>query len=241
LLQEKIGAATNITKPKYKISSLSYRVSQYKNFVTAYLLENFSHNDMILTYHGVLCKPQDLHSHPTGHSHLDELNIAQLRKTLINFDDNFSGSSPVGNGNWLNSAYTDALINLTNESFHYSHTIIQGHQYQWPGPYLTEKTFKPLLAGRPFLPVGQCDTYQFLESVGFKTNFGFDKEFDRDAGDLTRIGKIFDTIDLINNRSVVDLFDESFDAVKHNTQWILSDNFYQCCNSMNHQHDLSFF
>jgi hypothetical protein len=234
ILQDITGSNNNITVPKYKISSLSYRVSQYKKFITAYLLANFNKNDMILTYHNNLGKIQDHHGHPPGFSHLDKLDIDGLKKTTINFDDNFTGGvSPVKNGDWLNSAYMDALINLTNESFHYSQTEVNDQPYCWPGPYITEKTFKPLLAGKPFLAVAQYQTYDFLRYLGFKTDFGLDLDYDQDPGDLTRIGKIFKVIDAVNETSTQILFDSSIDAVKYNLSWIHSNNFHLHCQDLN--------
>lgn len=227
------GINQNITVPKYKISSLSFRVSQYKKFVTAYLLENFDKNDMILTYHNVLKKTEDHHGWPKGFPYLDNLNINGIEKTLLNYDDQFSGAGPVANGSWRNTAYTDALINLTNESFHYSQTTVNDKLWCWPGPYITEKTFKPLLAGKPFLAIGQYQTYDYLKHIGFKTDFGFDIDYDQDSGDLTRIGKIFKVLDFIQQTSIQTLFDSSIDAVEYNLDWINRGNFYLYCEDLN--------
>jgi hypothetical protein len=242
LLQHSVGLAGKITVPTYKISSLSFRISQYKKFVTAYLLKNFNKSDMIVTYHAELGKSEDLHGHPEGYPHLDQLNTV-IEKTLINFDDNFVGDLPVSNGDWRTPAYTDALINLTNESFHYSATTVENYSCCWPGPYLTEKTFKPLLAGRPFLAVGQYQTYAWLKQLGLKVDFGFDISYDSDTGDLTRIEKIFNTIDFINQNSIKSLFESSLDAVKYNLQWISTGNLYDACQSINqpNKYDLSVF
>ena len=236
LLLHITSTVDGIIKPKYKISSLSFRVSQYKKFITAYLLKHFAKNDMILTYHNNLGKIEDHHGYPPEFSFLDGLDIDHLTKTLINFDDNFSGSvGPVGNGNWINDAYRDALINLTNESFHYSGTIFNNKPDYWPGPYITEKTFKPLLAGRPLLAVGQYQTYEYLTRLGFDVNFGFDRSYDQDPGDLTRIGKIFKLLDAINQTTIDKLFDSSVEAVKFNLEWIQSGNFYQHCQDINNK------
>lgn len=233
ILQNITGTNSVKAVPKYKISSLSFRVSQYKKFVTAYLLKNFDKNDMILTYHNNLAKIEDHHSWPQGFLYLDKLDIAGLKKTMVNFDDNFAGAGPVKNGDWANAAYTNALINLTNESFHYSQTMVDHQPYCFPGPYITEKTFKPLLAGKPLLAVGQYQTYDFLRSLGFKTDFGFDLDYDQDSGDLTRIGKIFEVLDTIQQTPTQILFDASVDAVKYNLEWIQSNSFYLYCQDLN--------
>lgn len=240
LLQKITGVNTDIAVPQYKISSLSFRVSQYKKFVTAYLLKHFANKDMILTYHNVILtyhnnpgKIDDHHSFPPGFAHLDALDVSSVDKTLINFDDDFAGASPIKNGDWNNNAYNNALINLTNESFHYSGTVFNQQPDIWPGPYITEKTFKPLLAGRPLLVIGQFQTYEYLSRLGFDVNFGFDRSYDNDPGDLTRIGKIFKVLDTINATPIDLLFDSSIDAVKFNLEWIRSNNFYQHCQDLN--------
>jgi len=211
----------NKSIPQYKISSLSFRVTQYKNFVTAYLLQNFPKSEMILSYHNYTGKPQDHHSFP-DHAHLSSLSIDQLTKTFVNFNDDFSlkKNSPVANANWRMAPYTECMINLTNESFHYSNTMMFGQSFRNPGPYLTEKTFKPLLAGMPFLAVGQADTYRYLDTLGFDTNFGFNTHDDNDPGDLTRVNGIFQTINKIRNLSIPKLLDQSFDAVAHNLRYL---------------------
>jgi hypothetical protein len=206
--------------PKFKLSSLSFRVSQYKKFITAYLLKTFPKEDMILTYHNNLGKQEDLHGHPSV-DYLDQLTF-NFGKTLINFDDNFSTDCnfPIGNLNYKSAAFQDALINLTNESFHYSNTIFEGKDFKNPGPYITEKTFKPLLASRPFLAVGQAGTYRYLNHLGFKTDFGFNSAYDDDSRDLTRIKGIFDAIDDIACTPIAELYEKSLPSVIENYKYL---------------------
>lgn len=232
-----IQDVNKILKPRYKISSLSFRISQSKKFITAYLLKNFPHNDMILTYNNVCYKIQDHHGYPPEFKIFDTLDFENLSYTQINFSEDTKkiNLSPVSNSDWNISPYTNALVNLTNESFHYSETIFNGEVFQYPGPYLTEKTFKPLLAGRPFMPVGQGNTCKFLNSIGLSTSFGFNLDYDQDLGDLTRISALFHTIDQIQNTSIDDLYEQSLPAVKHNINYIITGNLADKCNSLNQQ------
>jgi hypothetical protein len=225
----------NITMPTYKISSLSYRISQSKKFITAYLLKHFPHAQMILTYHGHLVKDQDHHGYPPEFSIFDSLDLDTLCYTNLNFIDDSKNinTGPVNNTNWHHPAYLDALINLTNESFHYSKTILQDKEFQYPGPYLTEKTLKPLLAGRPFVPVGQAGSCEFLNLLGFSTNFGFDLDYDQDTGDLTRMIKIFEILEQINSTSLSQLHEASLAAVKHNLEHISTGALEATCKSLN--------
>lgn len=218
-LVKKFGiAASTINQPPFKISSLSLRYSQYKKFVTAYLLNRADREQIVLSWWNHVAKPQDLHDHPAVYDHLDIDYSCLQDSLLINMPDESDrlGLDPVANGDWRSAAYQQALINLTNESFHYSFTTRFGRPFINPGPYLTEKTMKPLLAGRPFLAVGQCKTYDRLHSLGLRSDFGFDRSFDQDPGDLTRMGKIFHTIDQILSQDVAFWFDSSIDACRHN-------------------------
>lgn len=230
------GKQNNITKPTFKLSSLAFRYSQYKKFVTAYLLQHFNNNDIMLTWHNYHGKIEDLHDHPHGFGHLEDLDFEILEQVhKINFDDNYQlkDNNPVGNASWNNQAYNDALVNLTNESFHYSNTMFGYLPFRYPGPYITEKTFKPLLAGRPFVMIGQCRSLQMLEEFGFNTNFGWNTEYDSDCGDLTRIGKIFSTLNEINSTPLDDLFEQSLPAVQHNLLHVDSDDFIDICEAIN--------
>lgn len=49
--------------------------------------------------------------------------------------------------------------------------VTESHFNQSGGLFITEKTFRPLLVGHPFMILGQKGTLQKLESWGFKTDF----------------------------------------------------------------------
>lgn len=224
-----------IVKPRYKVSSLSFRVSQFKKFITAYLIKNFTHEQMILSYHNMLLKIEDNHGYPTNYTVFDNLNLNRLEKTLINMSDDrdIINVSIKDNSYWKIPAYQDALVNFTNESYHYSDGIIDGKNFQHPGPYLTEKTFKPLLAGRPFVPVGQAHTVNFLQSLGLSTNFGFDLSYDSITGDLDRMVALFKTVDQINQLSIDQIYESSISAVLHNIKHIVSADLDDLCQQLN--------
>jgi len=228
------GVNRNITVPQYKFSSLSFRVSQYKIFITAFLLKHVPKDEMILTFHNQRLGP--VASWPDNIHALQELTL-DIPPTFINFDDQFNQSknTPVANANWSCAPYQNALVNLTNESYHYSTSMIGNHTIVLPGPYFTEKTFKPLLAGRPFVFVNQFESIKELQTLGFDTNFGFSHDYDHDAGDFGRIARIFETVMQINNTPIKELFDSSIDAVTHNINHITSGNLSSACEELNRQ------
>jgi hypothetical protein len=219
------GSAREIVRPKFKVSSLSHRYSQYKKFVTAYLMNKKNHDEMVLSWHAMIVKAEDLQEdwHSIAPFDLD-YSMLKAKFTVNTLDEPLSveQSTPPANSNWLVPAYQNALVNFTNESMNYSFTTHFGHDWTWPGPYLTEKTMKPLLAGRPFLAVGQYRTYDRLALLGFRSDFGWDISFDRQPGDRTRMIEIFRCIDSIFAQTIDSMFDQSIDACKHNLQIIKS-------------------
>lgn len=233
LAKNSYGCNLEPNKPKYKLSSLAMRTTQYKRFVTAYLIQNFPQEQLILSYHKWLAKDNDLHETPDI-EHLRSVNI-DIPKTLININDEslIINNSPLANANWHISAFENALFNLTNESWHYSSTIKNNKKFQFPGPYFTDKTFKPLLAGRPFVPVGQSNSVKELETVGFCIDFGFDYNFDSDTGDLSRIKGVFNLIDQIDQKSIDQLYEDSLYSVIHNAKHIKNGELFRTCEDLN--------
>ena len=57
--------------------------------------------------------------------------------------------------------------------------VTESHFNQTGGLFITEKTFRPLLVGHPFMVLGQKGTLKKLRSWGFKTDFdGIDQSYD---------------------------------------------------------------
>jgi hypothetical protein len=219
--------------PEFKLSSLSWRITQYKKFITAYLKQNFDHTQMILSYHSIVGKEDDLHNNfPFDYLTKLDLNIGKFLNNCID-ETSIINSSPVENANWHVPAFQNALFNLTNESFHYSMTIKADKPFVYPGPYLTDKTIKPLIAGRPIIPVGQAKTIEFLKELGFNFNYGLDLSFDNDTGDLSRIKGIFDTIDRIQLTPLKELYEMTENSVNLNLSAIATGIVYDIGESVN--------
>lgn len=69
----------------------------------------------------------------------------------------------------------NTVPNLTNNLEIYENSqltvVTESHFDQSGGLFITEKTFRPLLVGHPFMILGQKGTLQKLRSWGFKTDF----------------------------------------------------------------------
>jgi hypothetical protein len=85
--------------------------------------------------------------------------------------------------------------------------------------HLTEKTFKPIALGMPFVIVGTRGSLEYLRSYGFRT-FGdvWDESYD-DADDDVRIEKIANLLKELDDLSVDQkqkIFESAHIVIEHN-------------------------
>jgi len=109
----------------------------------------------------------------------------------------------------------ESLLYLVTE------TVATGRRH-----HLTEKTFKPIALGMPFVIVGTQGSLKYLRSYGFKT-FGsiWDESYDDEPDDQLRYKKIADLLKNLDSMSIAQknaLFDSAKDIIQHN--W---DHFYK--------------
>lgn len=224
-----------IDLPSRKISSLSFQHEFHKAAVTAYLLKTFPENDMILSWWNVKSSKDRLYYLDPEYflpqsiaNHLLDKNFQDIKSIEL---DKFI-NSPMINSNWSHPAFLDCLFNCTNESIYNDVCLIEDRLYRLPYPYLTEKTWKPLLAGRSFLPVGQSNSLRTLTQLGLK----FIPELnaiDVSEREFDRMQQIWTMLDWIRNNDIKYLFDYTFDDVSHNVSWIYDGYFASECEKQN--------
>jgi hypothetical protein len=109
-----------------------------------------------------------------------------------------------------------SLFNESAESLLYlvTETVYTGRRH-----HLTEKTFKPIALGMPFIIVGTQGSLRYLRSYGFKT-FGdlWDESYDDEPDDSRRIEKIAQTLKLLDGLEEhrQDIFESAWEIVEHN-------------------------
>lgn len=121
-------------------------------------------------------------------------------------DKNYEG------GGWLtlSKAYEEIFVDVLVESFY----TLQGSNI------FTEKVFKPMYHGRPFLILGAPGTLTRLRELGFKT-FGnwFDESYDLPGDPMDRALKIAVEVEKICQLPIPlirDMFKSMKDAIEHN-------------------------
>ena len=109
-----------------------------------------------------------------------------------------------------------SLFDESAESLLYlvTETVATGRRH-----HLTEKTFKPIALGMPFVIVGTQGSLKYLRSYGFRT-FGdiWDESYDS-ADDSVRIGRIASllrSLDELPTEAKQELFDQAQEVIQHN-------------------------
>jgi hypothetical protein len=109
-----------------------------------------------------------------------------------------------------------SLFNESAESLLYlvTETVATGRRH-----HLTEKTFKPIALGMPFVIVGTKGSLEYLRSYGFRTFDGiWDESYD-DAEDdvrIERIASLLRSLDELPTEGKQDLFEQCREVIEHN-------------------------
>ena len=109
-----------------------------------------------------------------------------------------------------------SLFDQSAESLLYlvTETVATGRRH-----HLTEKTFKPIAMGMPFMIVGTQGSLRYLRSYGFRT-FGdlWDESYDDEPDDHKRIEKIAQVLKQLEGLEEhrQDIFDSAWDIIQHN-------------------------
>lgn len=223
---------------KYKASAFTNRISQSKLLIFTKLAETLPKEDVILTL-GTWLEDKNVHyKQQTNNKIIDGLADTFFNKyagTELKIDgfENAKDNYQFYTANPNQPAYQECALNFTNESFHYSAYESAAEQYIYPGPFLTEKTFKCLLGATSFIPVGQFDTYGTLSKLGFKFDYPFDTKWDRDPRNLNRLESIIKLIDQFRFFSAEELYQCCQESATHNQEIILSNDFWETCEKHN--------
>jgi len=109
-----------------------------------------------------------------------------------------------------------SLFDQSAESLLYlvTETVATGRRH-----HLTEKTFKPIALGMPFVIVGTRGSLEYLRSYGFRTFEGiWDESYDtaEDSVRIERIASLLCSLNELSPQGKQDLFDQAREVVEHN-------------------------
>jgi hypothetical protein len=227
------GKSTYCKEKTHKVSAVCSRVTQSKLLTFTAVAEYIGVNDSLLILSDWV-EDKNVHfKQHTGNSVLDQLSETFWSKyhgktfKVDEYDQSLNYQKHTAN--FHHTLYQNASVHLTNESYHYS--LMNGRCR--PGPFITEKTLKPLAAGQPFIPVGQFDTYGTLSKLGFQFEYDFDVSWDQDPGNLSRLESIIHLIKSLSAWSNTDIEEATRISTMHNLEHINSGNFAKTCEKHN--------
>jgi len=102
----------------------------------------------------------------------------------------------------------ESLLYLVTE------TVATGRRH-----HITEKTFKPIAMGMPFVIVGTKGSLEYLRSYGFRTFEGiWDESYDSAEDDvrIARIASLLRSLDELTPEGKQDLFNQAKEIIEHN-------------------------
>jgi len=146
--------------------------------------------------------------------------ITPLKSKYPDIEDIFSAQPlPINFANETDHPMHSCWLSLFDESaqsllYLVTETVATGRRW-----HLTEKTFKPIALGMPFVIVGTRGSLEYLRSYGFRT-FGniWDESYDQ-ADDDIRIEKIAQLLKQLDDLSTAEkqkMFESACDVIEHN-------------------------
>jgi hypothetical protein len=218
---------------KHKASALTNRITQSKAIVFSALSMFLKPSDIVLSLHNA-------HSHDKNVHYWNMSGNLICDEHILNFKNNWADKTMIlpdddrTEGSYNNPAYTNCALNFTQESYHYSYMIENDKPYIQPGPFLTEKTWKCILSKTAFVPVGQYQSYAWLEQMGLNFDYGpLDLSFDSDPGNLTRLEKIVHLIKSLDQWTATELYEMTRSSCEHNYNHVMNKEFWQQCELFN--------
>ena len=118
-----------------------------------------------------------------------------------------------------------SLFDQSAESLLYlvTETVATGRRH-----HLTEKTFKPMALGMPFVIVGTQGSLQYLRSYGFKTFSDlWDESYDDEPDDSQRIEKIAQVLKQLEHSDRQSIFESAQEIIEHNWNHFYNGGFEQ--------------
>jgi len=216
---------------KYKLSCLVNRQTENKILSLAAVYQHIGFDSCMVSLHNNIEEKNVNHwqiDHPVLNKYI-QVYHEHLRNCSIEIADDID--LRLDSYNFQHPAFTNAAMNINNESFHYS---LQ-HKRINPGPVLTEKTIKAIMGECAFLNNGQFDTYNSLTELGFRFDYGLDLGYDQISADYDRMLGMIQVIKQISSISAYQLWEQTRDSCLHNKDHVMSGAFYQQAEAVNHR------
>jgi len=109
------------------------------------------------------------------------------------------------------NAYIDTCFSLVTETVH-----------AYPYSFRTEKIYKPIAIGHPFIAVANAGYYRDLHNLGFQT-FGhvIDESFDQIDNNSDRLARVAEIVEDLCQQDLAKFMEECYNVCKYNQQHMI--------------------
>ena len=157
-------------------------------------------------------------------------NPIEVDSLLIKSDiDNFLAGAPYTCDSHTSDQHNDhSQIQLAHYTDAYCNIVLETHYDadQSGGAFLTEKTFKPIKYGQPFVIVGAPGSLAALRKLGYRTfDHAIDNSYDLLENNTQRWQQTLRTIQQIQQQDMNAWFQRCVDDIKHNQQLFLASKY----------------
>jgi hypothetical protein len=152
-----------------------------------------------------------LNKHST-HGHPEHTRI-YIKETDISIKHLDPGYDPIPAPDWI-----DGVI-YPPQYQHTWFTLVSETGFEYPHSFRTEKTWKPILAGHPFIVCANAGFYRDLRNLGFRTfDHLIDESFDSIIDGKDRLDRLIDTVQWLCKQDLVKFWQASREVCLYNHQ-----------------------
>jgi len=235
------GKKDHTKKPKYKIGAINNRITYSKLIAFTAIAEYLGEDSCLLKLGNFLEQKNVNYKQKLGIELLDQLQDCFYEKyygrEITEYEPDYLREySNIEHNSYPYSVYhKDVALHICLETYSYSYMSDElCKNYIRPGPELTEKTFKCLVGGTPFITIGQAYTHKTLAQLGFSFDYGpLDMSFDTLEGNFDRLIATVNLIKSLDKLSISQIVDFTKQSANHNQQHIVSGDFAKKCNEVN--------
>lgn len=167
----------------------------------------------------------------SGHYSDNETNIEPSRYLKINqteYENSLVKNLPLeADGNWLTENPDISEQHIFNHQIYKNSllSVVTETAYHQIGMFITEKTFKPIVAGHPFMILGQFKILETLNKLGYKTEFrGIDQRYDNIIDPVERFNAFHRSLSAWINtdrKKQIKIMMSNIDIVEYNRNYFL--------------------
>lgn len=231
------GNPPEVVKKTKKISALSYRMNRNKIYGFMSIVQNFDKNEYVVSLNDNVIDKMVDNWQATGRQDLDNMLedfYINWKGIRINDDGYFDLQTNYASQNPIHRAFSECVFNISNETQSLSDVARADKTFIIPGPFLTEKTWKPLYNGTALIANGPFDTYRTLEYLGFNFDYSdIDLTYDTIPQNFDRFSGMIKTVKSLNKYTVSDLDQITEKSRIHNQYHCISDEFFKFCENIN--------